>query len=497
MEALDYKAAYKLESHEVAIPFAVPASGGQLWRKRAPYIVFQGPAGTGKTRICCEFINFLCIRYPGIRVLMARQFRSTMTHSCMFTMGKEVLQPSEKVHFSPGQQSYIYPPRTGVSGTAKGKKGVCSEIVVSGLDDMAKIMSSQFDIIYLNEGTDIRKDQWEYLMTRNRNGVLPWQFMMMDCNPQHPKHWVKQMLDMGYIGDPNNVVLDIKGQLKDNPRWWDSERQDWTEAGYDFVFVKLGSLTGARRERLLEGRWASAEGQIYASFDRGIHVCKNFVPPTSWRRIWAFDFGYVNPFVWQNWAIHPDGHMYLFQEFYHTKTLVEDACRQIWNSVQGQPYPDALICDHDGEARATLEKYFRLPTLPAYKVVSDGIQAVQNRLTPLVYDGTNFSPDSEGIMVDRGRPRINFMESSLIHPPDPELQKESKPTSTLDEVEGYVWDLKSHEKQKGDIPVKLNDHGMDAKRYAVAFEDNLAIDPSEEEELIPFGLEYEVRISPF
>jgi phage terminase large subunit len=415
----------------------------------------------------------------------------------MFTLGKEVLQPQEKVRFSPGQQSYIYPAREGKSGTMKGRKDAVSQIVVSGLDDMQKIMSSQFDIIYVNEGTDIRQDQWEYLMTRNRNGVLPWQVMMMDCNPQHPKHWVKQMIDRGYIGREENKVANIQGYLKDNPRWWDDEIKDWTPEGYDFIFVKLGALTGARRERLLEGRWASAEGQIYDSFDRGIHVVRHFDPPVSWRRLWAFDFGYRNPFVWHNYAIDPEGNMHLHQELYHTGLLVEDACRKIWDAAKGQPYPSAIICDHDAEGRATLERYFGIVTLPAYKVVADGIQNVQKRLD-LVYDGHNRTLDADGVLVDRGRPRICFMEHTLIHPPDPELVKASKPTKTIDEFEGYSWDPKaSTEKQKGDIPIKLDDHGVDAVRYACAFEDSLASDPSESEVTIPFGLEYGVRISPY
>jgi phage terminase large subunit len=354
-------------------------------------------------------------------------------------------------------------------------------------------MSAQYDVVYANELTDLRQDQWEYLMTRNRNGVLPWQFMFGDCNPQHPKHWVKQMLDRGWIGSPENQILHIQGHFQDNPRWWDRESQEWTPEGYDFIFVKLNALTGSRRARLLEGKWAAAEGQIYDTFNRGVHIVKHFEPPSSWRRIWAFDFGFVNPFVWGNIVIDPDGNAYLYQQLYHSHLLVEDICKMIWNAVLGQPYPQALICDHDAEGRATLERYFGMTTLPAYKDVAEGIQNVQTRLG-LVYDGTQ--RNMEG--VDIGRPRFAVMEGSLVHSPDPLLVNASKPTRTEDEFEGYVWDQKAaNEKQRGDIPVKLDDHGMDMVRYALAFEDSLGSDPSEEEMTVPFGLEYGVRISPF
>jgi phage terminase large subunit len=261
--------------------------------------------------------------------------------------------------------------------------------------------------------------------------------------------------------------------LRENPKYYDQQLGDWTELGKDYIFNKLGTLTGVRRKRLLEGEWVAAEGQIYDTFDRGVHVVPNFTPPTHWRRIWAVDFGFVNPFVWKNYVIDPDGFMYVYQEFYHTKTLVSDACNAIWDAVQGQPYPDAIVCDHDAEDRATLERAFGIPTVAAYKDVARGIEAVKHRYE-LVFDGRR---RDQMTGEDLGRPRLAYMTDTLIHPPDRELQIKAKPTCTVDEIEGYLWDTKkSEEKQMGDVPIKLDDHGVDVDRYAVAFEDNLAVE---------------------
>jgi hypothetical protein len=316
--------------------------------------------------------------------------------------------------------------------------------------------------------------------------------MILDCNPQHPRHWVKQMLDRGWIGqdDIEHRVEVIQGYLTDNPRWWDEENNDWTPEGYDFVNVKLGALTGARRARLLQGKWVSAEGQIYTTFDRGVHVVSNFVPPVSWRRIWVIDWGFVNPLVWQNYAIDHDGFMILHQEIYHTHLPINQAATMILDATRGQPYPEVIICDHDPGDRNLFEQHSNLATSAAFKDVSSGIQNFGNRLN-LVYDGHNLNMDGK----DMGRPRWSCMSSTLIHPPDPELVKASKPIRTIDEFEGYVWDLKAQEKQKGDIPVKENDHGMDTNRYAAAYEDSVSVVPSEEDLYVGLGIQYGVQIS--
>lgn len=491
---LTTKFQYDPKPGEKLIEFHVPRSGQKLWHSRHPFPVYYGPAGTGKTRIWCEFLHYLCITFPGVRLLMARQYRSTMGNSCMKTMNREVLREADKVRFNSTQQAWIYPMRKAISGPFKGDLAQ-SEIVVSGLDEPAKVMSSQYDGIYINEITDIKRDQFEYLISRARNGVLPWQFVGGDCNPVFPSHWVKRGIDLK--PHEQGYLYGIRAELKENPVLWDDELEDWTERGRDYVFVRLGALTGVRRARLLEGKWVAAEGQIYDTFDRGVHVIPAFPVPVSWRRIWSVDFGFVNPFVWQNWAVDPEGRMYLTQEIYITKTLVSRAAEMILEATAGQPWPEAIICDHDREDRATLEWTLNIPTQNAYKDVARGIQAVKKRYDP-VFDGVNVVDGK-----DLGRPMIFFFDvndqgNALVHPPDPELVREGKPVCTIDEEEAYVWDPKAQEKQKGDIPVKLNDHGQDAKKYAVAYEDNLA-DLLEDEmnDTILVGESSEYRISDF
>ena len=106
--------------------------------------------------------------------------------------------------------------------------------------------------------------------------------------------------------------------------------------------------------------------------------------------------------------------------------------------------PNAIICDHDAEDRATFERHMGVPTIPAVKAVSAGIHAVKSRLK----------------IQDNKKARLYFMRDSLIEP-DPSLMDAMKPYSTEQEFEGYVWE----DSQKKETPKKADDHGMDTTRY--------------------------------
>ena len=155
----------------------------------------------------------------------------------------------------------------------------------------------------------------------------------------------------------------------------------------------------------------------------------------------------MHPFVWQEWVVDGDGRMFLYREIYHTKRLVEDHAAQIKALTKDSPRPRAIVADHDAEDRATLERHLGMGTIAANKTVSEGIQAVASRLK---VDAT-------------GRPRLMIMEGARFER-DQALADARKPTCTVEEIGGYVWLDKRIKEQ----PLKEDDDGCDAKRYAVA-----------------------------
>ena len=277
--------------------------------------------------------------------------------------------------------------------------------------------------------------------------MMPWSQLMADCNPDSPTHWLYQRAQQG-------VTRLYETRHEDNPTLWDAARNQPTERGADYI-AKLDRLTGVRYKRLRLGLWVAAEGIIYEGWDPAIHRIDRFDIPSDWPRIWVVDFGFVHPFVWQAWAVGEDGRLYRYREIYHTRRLVEDHAKDILAVTANEPRPTAIICDHDAEDRATLERYLKMGTSPAHKSVSDGIQAVAVRLRP----------------EEDGRVRLFFLRDSVVER-DGELLDAKKPTSTEEEFDGYVWN-EGGGRRKGEEPLKENDHGLDATRYAVAFADSL------------------------
>ena len=75
------------------------ACGGAdaLWQCRADEILYDGPAGTGKTRAVCEKADGCARRWDGCRILFLRKTRASMTQSVLVTYEEKVLGPRSPI----------------------------------------------------------------------------------------------------------------------------------------------------------------------------------------------------------------------------------------------------------------------------------------------------------------------------------------------------------------------------------------------------------------
>lgn len=404
----------------------------------------------------------MALKYPGMRGLIVRKTLASLGSTALVTWREHVIPEAlsggiVKFYGGSPQESPQYKYRNG------------SVIVVGGMDKATRIMSSEYDAAYVQEAIELTENDWESIITRLRNGRVPYQQLMADTNPAEPTHWLKVCCDRG-------DALMLESRHEDNPILFDDDG-NLTERGRDYL-AKLDRLTGVRYHRLRKGLWVAAEGIIYEGWDPAVHLVDRFPIPQDWVRWWSVDFGYTAPFVLQFWAEDPDGRLWLYREIYHTRRLVEDHARQALRLVRRceeccessaadhdchacrrcrlvwtEPRPRAIICDHDAEDRATLERHLGMSTTAAKKTVSDGIQAFQARLR----------------VAGDGRPRLYLLRDSLVER-DPELEEASRPTCTAEEIPGYVWAIKPGGELKEE-PLKEDDHGMDGGRYMVAHRD--------------------------
>lgn len=405
-------------------PYQPRGAAEQLFYCREPEVLLSGPAGTGKSRACLEKLHLCALKYPGTRALVVRKTRASLTESALVTFEDKVLPPGSCVAKGPTRAHrffYRYP--TG------------SEVVVAGLDRPSRVMSTEYDLVFVQEAVELTEGEWEALSSRLRNGRVPYQQLLADTNPAGPGHWLKKREAAGRLRL-------IESRHEDNP------------AVTPEYLARLDQLTGVRYHRLRHGRWVQAEGVVYDGWDPALHLVDRFPIPDSWRRFRCVDFGYTNPFVCQWWALDLDGRLYLYRELYLTQRLVTEHAATIQELSAGERI-EATLADHDAEDRATLHAC-GIPTLAAYKSIGRGIQAVTQRLAP----------------AGDGRPRLLVLRDSLVQA-DAERLAGGKPVCLSQEIDSYVWPQSAEGRPVREVPAPGEDHSMDAMRYMVAHLDCL------------------------
>jgi len=440
-----------------------------IFHRKDKELLISGPAGTGKSRGCLEKILMVCLATPNVRALIVRKTLSSLGSTALVTwrnyVAKEAMAVGDLAYYGGSAQE---------APQYRFKNG--STITIGGMNHPDRIMSSEYDIIYVQEATELTIADLEALNTRLRNWQIGFQQLLMDCNPAGETHWLKLRCNDG------KCVL-IESRHEDNPVLFDEITTPdgvtyrLTERGTAYI-ERLDNLTGVRKARLRHGKWVSAEGQIYEEFDPAYHILQwdyddegNKLPlPWEWERYWVIDFGLVHPFVCKWYAVDEDGVGYMYREIYMTDRTVAEHAETImaqvtktnvveWydhinrverrreETVWIEPKPTAIICDHDAQARRTFEKATGLGTVAAIKHVAEGIDLTKQRWK------LNASNEA----------RLYYMEDALVER-DPALVELMYPTCSVEEFPCYIW-KKTPDGKKKDEPIKENDHGMDTDRY--------------------------------
>lgn len=400
-----------------------------FWYSKLPEIILSGPYDTGKTITALNKMNYLLAKYPKARGLMTRKTYKSLINSAVVTF-------EEKVHHGQiGKPSYPV--------TSLGKSHPQwydypngARLVLGGMDNPGKTLSSEYDFIYVNQAEELTADEWQALTRActGRAGNTPFAQLMGDVNPDVPGHHLKH----------RERLIMHESRHEDNPDIYDQETGLITEQGKKRI-AALDAMTGVRYKRGRLGLWVGREGQVY-EFDPAIHLIDRFEIPEQWERYRVVDFGFTNPFVCQWWAKDHDGRLYMYREIYMSQRTVKVHSGDI------KKHDDKIsetVADHDAEDRATMAEN-GLHTNTADKRVSVGIEKVQERL--------KVQPD--------GKPRIFIMRDSIVEI-DEEMKTNNRPYRTEDEFAGYVWPKKKEARAADEKPVKSDDHGMDAMRYMV------------------------------
>ncbi len=301
-------------------------------------VLIDGPAGTGKSMGICLWLVNECIRYQGLRVLIGRKTRESMTQTIMVTL-ESVLDMLELPRPSAARNN-ITQFRVGAS-----------EIICQGFDDPERIKSSEYDLIYVNEATELTEDDWEIALSRLRHNTHPHrQQAIADCNPGPKQHWLMKRVR-------NGRMTRYRSHHADNPRYVRADGE-WTEDGRRYLQETLAGLTGIRRARLLRGEWAGAEGLVYDVFSDKRHVPGAFeLPPTITHRVRALDFGYAAPTAVAWMALLPEGYhvpgfrrcnkptAIVYREYYQSFRSIQEVTNDVKLASAGEQYVGPMLID--------------------------------------------------------------------------------------------------------------------------------------------------------
>ena len=460
----------------ISIPIAsnlVPTQSDRvldLWRCDDTEVCVDGPVGCTKTVQTVLKIFGLHERYPKFQSLIVRSEAKTLHTTILPQIFNKVLRypiSSKKNPFK------LYGGENRASHIDFNNGG---RMTFGGMDDSGKILGSEYDLIFYNQvERELKQKNWEDLIGRGlegRAGNWPhWKYgydrprfqIIGDANPSAPTHWLKSREDL-------DQIRFISFKHEDNPLYY--YNGVWTERGLRTVAELEKRYTGYMKERMVYGRWKSAEGVVYPMFKPEVEVevfgSKRKFPfhvkyvdrgdiPAGWKWFCSIDYGSVNAMCCQLWACHPNYERHImFREIYHTgltpKTFIPMIQKML--SEAQVPYVEVMFTDHDASHNQDLRDA-GFSIREADKDILSGLELVKDWLS------------KEYIIKDLPytEPAIIFNSNSLAHPMDSNLF--GKAHKTIDEFGLYAY--REEDDRKGDDtdekPKPMWDHGMDTVRY--------------------------------
>lgn len=202
-------------------------------------LIISGPAGTGKTRACLEYMHQQAEENPGFRGVVHRKTFVSLEHTARVTYENWVQPPVHRIRFDEERCAYYYP-----NG---------SVIALASVRKAPPFNSC--DLLFAQGVTELSKEEWRAAKKNARRSLA-------ECNPDEPEHWV--WADKWLPGEHEL----LESFHEDNPRFYDEATKIFTEQGRRYIAF-LDQLTGATKERLRHGRWcSSAAGHLYGNYDK-------------------------------------------------------------------------------------------------------------------------------------------------------------------------------------------------------------------------------------
>ncbi len=440
--------------------------------QRTPNLFLCGGFGSSKTRTICEIGFEFGLIYPNVEIGYFRKTRTAIKATTYRDFLRDTM-PQEYILDHDKTELKIMMKKTR------------AEYCFFGIDNYERKGSLRFDIILVDEATELDEDDIVMLQGRLRGKILRVPFILHAGNsgaPGAPLHlhfvqnakrkamskeeieYYTSYLETGDKVNKNQTRFnELDLQIRDK-QLQDPDFAYFVATSYENIhnppayFARLDKWKGTPYyNRFVLAQWEAFEGLVYGSFwNRDDHEIDPFEIPFDWPKKLIVDFGFTlqHPLVFLWMTKNPiTGIKYVYRQFYMTGLLqryADKECKDITESCNEKILE--IVADHDAEARAQVEKDFGMSVTPAIKDVKAGIQSVSERMLPRITD------KMRGLYVFNDKwSTLKGFQYGLVRK-DILLQENNYPTCLQEEVPKYIWG-------KDDLPKPIYDHALDCVRY--------------------------------
>lgn len=320
-------------------------------------------------------------------------------------------------------------------------------VYIAGANDersQEKIRGLTLAGAYVDEASILPESFWSMLKTR-----LSIEGARLFCttNPDGPNHWLKiDHLDRARL----HLTRDGKIERFTGPDLLDLHRfsfqlDDNPSLPQQFIEDTKKEHVGLWYRRLVLGDWCLAEGAVYEVYDPDRHVVDVLPLMRRWLAL-GIDYGQTNPFAGLVLGVGVDSKLYLAHEFWYSGRAQRQQLTDVEYSQRLRAWLDGLPAAPGTDLRGIRPQWVVVDPSAASFVQ----QLHRDRLNPTL--GNNDVLD--GI---RTVSSLFAQDRLFIH---------RSCRNLLNELPGYSWDDKRAAKGE-DAPVKVDDHAVDAMRYAI------------------------------
>ena len=311
---------------------------------KTKHIGFGGARGGGKSWSVRTKAKLLCLRFPGIKILIVRRTFPELINNHIEPLRGELHGIAT---FNKNEKIFHFPNGSTI------KFGYCAND-----GDLDQYQGAEYDVIFLDEATQLQ-EMWIKKITACVRGVNDFpKRIYYTCNPGGASHgyFKRLFIDKKYeAGERPEDYTFIQSLVTDN--------KALMAAQPDYI-KQLEALPPKLREAWLYGRWDIFEGQFFEDFrdtpdpelcaaagisveealetHRYTHVIPPFDLNSGDRRGWnimrSYDFGYNKPFSLGYWAVDYDGTLYRIAEMYGCAETPDEQFKRISEFEREHPW---------------------------------------------------------------------------------------------------------------------------------------------------------------